>query len=111
MKKIINCKFKYKGKKYSKRAILSALSSGSYVVTECNNNECIDIWEDDILDLGYWSIIFEIEPDELWLEVRFKYDAEKYILTFDYIDNDIWMENCLKYERVEDMQIKITNKR
>lgn len=110
MKKIINCKFNYKGKKYNKRAVLSTLSSGSYVITGCNN-DCIDIWEDDILDLGYWSIIFEIEADVLWLEVRLKYDAEKYILTFDYIDNDIWMENCLKYEKVEDMQIKITNKK
>lgn len=91
MKKTITCKFEYEGKKYTKKAILCALSSGAYILDDKKPHDGIDILKEDILDRGIWSIMLEFD-DELWLEVRFVYDAEKHELTFDYKYALVWSE-------------------
>lgn len=92
MKKTITCQVEVNGKKYTKKAVLSALSTGTYIIDEkSENNACVDILEDDILDLGYWSVMIELE-DQLYVELRFKYNPYTYTLTFIHWESYLWNE-------------------
>lgn len=107
MKKTITCKFEYEGKKYTKKAILCALSSGTYILDEKKPHDGIDIWEEDILDRGIWSVMLEFD-NNLYLEVQFAYNAEKYELTFDYKYAIVWGEDCILDEIP--CNVKVTTK-
>lgn len=93
MKKTITCQVEVNGKNYTKKAYLIALSSGSYIIDEKKaDNACIDILEDDILDLGYWSVMIEL-GGQLYVELRFKYNHRTYELTFNHWESYLWNED------------------
>lgn len=94
MKKTITCKFEYDGKKYTKKAIITRLSTGIYILDEKKPHDGVAIWEDDALDRGIWSVSLAFD-ENLYLEVWFSYDAENYELTFDYQYAMVWDENCI----------------
>ena len=111
MKKNITLKFEFEGKKYSKKAALVKLSSGSYVINEKAKNDCIDIWEDEILDRGFWSVMIQCE-DDLYAELRLKYNHRKYELTFDYVDLMLWNETDPLLAAIpQNVTMKVTNNR
>lgn len=81
----ISVKLEYDGKKYNKKAVLTRLSSGSFIINEkVAFNDCIDIQDWNFEEDGYWSVFLELDA-AYQAEIRLKYDYETYSFTLDHL--------------------------